>query len=636
MKFKHLLMSLLAVVALAACGNNNDDPTPPPTPGNDDFEITVHDIFHTKCKLDVKAKNPEMPLYFGIYGKKDFETYVNDADFIQSIMENIERIANNYGMTLQELLESELKVGSVENFEYNDNVYPDTEYIAYAFGLDKQGNVLTGLNKVEFRTPAVGMEDCTFEITSVDLTATSFKVNVKPSNPNTEYYYDVMSSSTYQEVGSSADGIRSVVLSVMNRGIEEYGYTVYEAVQRMTSAGEVTSEEGGETLGVTPNSTWYAFAIGLGVDGTFTTEPTIVAITTLSESENTFETMMGDIAPDKATVYVGPSKPYETWAWLTIADEDAVAEGKPMTDEQIIEYMLNSDRTMSVYGSYSIKEQKLRPQTAYTTYIMGYSNGIATTGLTKQQFTTAAPEFYDDVMFEIRASNILMNDITWSVLPSDETVTYYYDAMPEEDYQAKGGNDNAIKADIEAGIEYYSQAMNITEHEFIYNHISMGGISVDRNGALKKDTEYRFYVVGMYADGTLTTPIYSIKARTRGDHDPMNIVLAYNEYDKTYPYSLWGYAPANYSYWYWLVTIDDDKYESYNDAQLLEVLVKEWKQNSNAAMYYPGLYRNLDGTERTFDPAKNTIYIYYVVYNGDEVQGPIHRLRCENGVINEY
>lgn len=299
MKFKHLLMSLLAVVALAACGNNNDDPTPPPTPGNDDFEITVHDIFHTKCKLDVKAKNPEMPLYFGIYGKKDFETYVNDADFIQSIMENIERIANNYGMTLQELLESELKVGGVENFEYNDNVYPDTEYIAYAFGLDKQGNVLTGLNKVEFRTPAVGMEDCTFEITSVDLTATSFKVNVKPSNPNTEYYYDVMSSSTYQEVGSSADGIRSVVLSVMNRGIEEYGYTVYEAVQRMTSAGEVTSEECGETLGVTPNSTWYAFAIGLGVDGTFTTEPTIVAITTLSESENTFETMMGDIAPTR-------------------------------------------------------------------------------------------------------------------------------------------------------------------------------------------------------------------------------------------------------------------------------------------------------------------------------------------------
>lgn len=197
--------------------------------------------------------------------------------------------------------------------------------------------------------------------------------------------------------------------------------------------------------------------------------------------------------------------------------------------------MLNSDRTMSVYGAYSIKEQKLRPQTAYTTYIMGYSNGIATTGLTKQQFTTAAPEFYDDVMFEIRTSNILMNDITWSVLPSDETVTYYYDAMPEEDYQAKGGNDDAIKADIEAGIEYYSQAMNITEHEFIYNHISMGGISVDRNGALKKDTEYRFYVVGMYADGTLTTPIYSIKARTRGDHDPMNIVLAYNEYDKAYP-----------------------------------------------------------------------------------------------------
>ncbi len=230
MKFKHLLMSLLAVVALAACGNNNDDPTPPP--GNDDFEITVHDIFHTKCKLDVKAKNPEMPLYFGIYGKKDFETYVNDADFIQSIMENIERIANNYGMTLQELLESELKVGGVENFEYNDNVYPDTEYIAYAFGLDKQGNVLTGLNKVEFRTPAVGMEDCTFEITSVDMTATSFKVNVKPSNPNTEYYYDVMSSSAYQEVGSSADGIRSVVLSVMNRGIEDYGYTVYEAVQK--------------------------------------------------------------------------------------------------------------------------------------------------------------------------------------------------------------------------------------------------------------------------------------------------------------------------------------------------------------------------------------------------------------------
>lgn len=627
-------MSLLAVVALASCSEKTD-PTPP-APVNDDFEITVHDIYFTKCKLDVKAKDPNMSLYFGIYGKKDFETYVNDADFIQSVMENIERIANNYGMTLQQLLEMELKTGGVENFEYNEGVYPNTEYIAYAFGLDKQGNVLTGLNKVEFRTPAVSKEDCEFEITGVDVTATSFKVNVKPSNPNTEYYYDIISSSTYQQVGASADGIRSVVMSVLQMGVEEYGLTVYEAVQKMTSAGEVTSSECGESHGVTPNSTWYAFAIGLGVDGSFTTEPAIVSITTLAESENTFEMMMGQVGPDNATIHVGPSKAYESWAWLTAADEDMVEDGKPMTDEQIIAYMLNCERTMSTHGIYSIKESRLRPQTAYTTYVMGYSNGIATTGLTKQSFTTAAPEFFEDIVFDLRATNILQNDITWSVSPSDDTVTYYYDAMLEEDYQAKGANDDVIKADIEYGIEYYSGHLHMTAYEYLYSRLCTGGISADLNGALKKDTEYRFYVVGMYADGTLTTPIYSIKARTRGDHDPMNIILSYNEHDKAYPYSLWGYAPANYSYWYWLVTIDDDKYEAYSDAQLLEALVKEWKQNNNAAMYYPGLYRNLDGSARTFDPAQNTIYIYYVVYNGDEVAGPIHRLRCENGVINEY
>lgn len=622
---KFIFAVIAATLMLFGCNKDNPNPPTPPTPPvADDFEITITDLSYTEVTLTVKANDEKMPLFFGIFDLKEYESFENDEDFIDAKMADIRRIAEMYGLSLEELLASELKVGIVENYKFDQGLTPDTDYIAYAFGLSYEGEVLTALNKKGFKTLAVGQEDCTFKIEEVDVKATSFKFSIEPSNPKTKYYYDVLSAQQYAELGSSDDAIRTAVETLIKLGVEEYGLTVEEAVKRMVVSGFVESEEFTEEMGIRPNTEWYAYAIGLGPDGTFTTDPETFCIRTLTESSNTFKTEMGQVGPDYATVNIYPEDKWETYAFLTIADKDMTVDGNPMSEEEVIEYMLGNENTMSANGDNAVTEYKLIPNTDYTTCIIGYADGMATTAVTMQKFTTKAPVFYEDAVFTIISSNITKNDIRWTVRPSDDNITYYYDAMLESDYQAKGANDDVLKQDIKEGIAYYSEQFGMTEQEFIYNHIVNGEIQVDRNGSLKPKTEYRFYVVGMYADGTLTTSIQSAVASTLGDDEPMSFTLSqYGE-----QYYLWGYPPMDFSCWYWIVTMDDEKYESYTDEQLFEALNKEFKQTSSSVSYYPGL-------PKEFNPAENTLYIYYVVYTKAGNPGAVHRVRCVNGQFVE-
>ena len=62
------------------------------------------------------------------------------------------------------------------------------EYVAFAFGCDVSGVVTTELMKKEFRAETLEKVSCSFDVSTVDLRAATFTVEITPSDPDIRWF----------------------------------------------------------------------------------------------------------------------------------------------------------------------------------------------------------------------------------------------------------------------------------------------------------------------------------------------------------------------------------------------------------------------------------------------------------------
>lgn len=277
---------------------------------------------------------------------------------------------------------------------------PKTDYVFYLYGLATDGTALTTVNRIEFTTPKVEKLNCEFDIlVGEEITANSFSITIVPSDNTVAYFYDVFPAWMYEEYClSDAANIPAFVEEYIPALASENGYDVPTTVGLISCYGSSVDDFDLED-GIEPSSTYYVYAVGIGADGTTTTEPKVVAVTTGRAPMNTFEVSQGTVEDDRATFYVAPAHNESYVALFELQEYLFDAQGNPLSDEGIMETILAAQGTYisnHVYaGTASVFECPLIPNKDYYCLVFGYFGGEITTPLTKVAFTTKEADAFD-------------------------------------------------------------------------------------------------------------------------------------------------------------------------------------------------------------------------------------------------
>lgn len=650
----------MALFALSAGCSDSDDPqsdvpptptpTPTPTPGPDptpelvkEFDLSVVEVTPVSCMLNIKAKDQTKTFWFNMLEKSEYDRYADEEAVIEGGLDWLRQIAANYGMSFEKMLEGNLfpnsSYGYDENgvFEWgygydNNPLKPETAYVVYCFGLDTKGKVTTALSKTEFSTLAVGREECTFTIEPQNLTATSFELLVTPSNDETDYYYDVFTKEDYETYcHSNPAEIPDFLDRFIATGMTEQGITKAEAIARMVRRGPQKSDR----FPATVNSTYFAFAIGIGVDGTYTTDPYVLEFKTPAESDLKIDfALSGDgITDDEITITFYPTSVLETFAYIVVRDDEMMVDGQMPDDETLLKACIDNPALKTNAGSIQLYVPNLLPETDYTLYAFGFSRNdedntvTATTQLFKYPFTTDPRVNYGDDAVTISLLKAFKDKLSLKFTPKSPYMAYYFNIISEADYQQDGGTDEALMRDFEKNISMIMEALHLTRTEAIASCLrkeESTATTVDGSGKgmLTPGTAYRVYAVGMYADGSLSSSFVSEVFETLPVREPVEIQFLYNRmYDGIY---IWAYPKEDLAKLYYIIehyeTDTPSKYASYTDEELLAELVKEENRYT---------YQITPNTNLGFFPyfAGWVYYVYVVGLDANDEPGPVTRVR---------
>ena len=273
-KLLNLLLAMLAVVGVACTpnneegnGNENNGPNAPLS-----FTIQLSNITSSSVKMDVVPSNNTDTYFFDVVEKSVLSHYASLESFVADYISQLKDIYEQHGMTLGEILSQ-----GPDSWEYEvGQLFSNTEYYAFAFGLTAEGVITSEVAMEPFTTleeiPA-GPSDNEFSVTVSNVTDTGALVSVTPSNNDT-YYFDVIEKEVY-DMYTDKKEFAAEYIAEIKALFEAYGYSLGEV---LSSGNDAYSFEGY----LEPNTAYYAFAVGVSTSGVITTDVAAVPFTTLA------------------------------------------------------------------------------------------------------------------------------------------------------------------------------------------------------------------------------------------------------------------------------------------------------------------------------------------------------------------
>ena len=517
-----VLVALLAFGAVSCETPNEpvDKPTPEVKPEDgkpvvlEDFTVTLTALHSGDVSLNIEPENKEMKYWYSLQLPEDMPE--TDEEILAADLDYLKYVADYYGMSLSELLSTELKAGDLE-WRYQ-GLEANTEYVLYMYGIGIEGNALTSVNKLTFKTTKVEQLDCTFDILPGDnITANSFSVTIIPSDETVGYYYDVFPAWMYEEYClSDAANIPAFMAEYIPALATENNVTVPYAVGAMSNFGTIAHDF---TLddGIEANTSYFVFAIGIGADGTATTEATVVEIKTAAPATNTFEVTQGYVEDDRATFYVCPDHNESYVALFELKEYFLDENGQLISDQEIIDAIIAAQGSKignNMYsGTSTVSDCPMIPNKDYFCLVFGYFGGEVTTPLTKVEFRTKEADMVDaDII--ITVAEVTTTEASVSFQPYVEPMPHMFNVMPYSVYREYGRNEDAIKRFNDELIDSLWDPAKMSREEWLSRALETTYNSW-RITDLEPNTQYIVYAVGMVPDGTYTTEVFFKEFKTK-------------------------------------------------------------------------------------------------------------------------
>ena len=461
----------------------------------------------TTITMNVIPKDKSMTYIFILGTGKYFEEndgllMHSDEALWASDMEIFESFGSAFGGNASTGAAAFLYSGDMMNHIFT-GVTPNTTYVAYAYGFDKETlKPLTEISRLKITTSSVSDYTLHFDF-NVEVDGPNVTIDIAPQGYDGYYYYGVFWAKDVE--GATPEQLR------------EYCEADWENNKAYYSSFFDTPEEGLHFIfnelafrgpqhletELDANTEFVLWAFGMDDEALLNTTPEFYNFKTgnVKESENQFTVTITNLLPRKATVNVETTNDDQYVAALLRSES---LEG--LDDDLAVEYIISNFNVSTISGSMSDTATSLTPNTSYDVVVFGYTAGCATTKATRVTFTT--PE-------------AIMADLDFSL-----SVGNYYDgselAKLNSKYAAFDGYVLAsVSADVdEDAVAFYFSVMEALDFpSFDYETLIEGLLA---EGAVEElesyyvfefDTAYTFFGVAEDKDGNFTE-MWSSKAIT--------------------------------------------------------------------------------------------------------------------------
>ncbi len=535
-------MCIAAAVLFFGCKKENATPGGQ-TPTQSQFYVEQTALTQGSFSARITPADNEEPYYFGVVTKKEFnEKYGGDTEVLQEAYIGwFDEMAAANGLSLNEFLSNALLSG-MQDYRFRA-LDPETEYLFFVFGVSYEGKATTEAETLEFKTPkAVLKGDAKISISLVEAGSTWFKVKFDCSDPDIFYYYDVMMPDVYEQYcGSNPENIKSYMesyLSAMKSENDTFkAMTMAQFITALTVSGEkeydtALSEAANSLL---PEMSYPVFAIGLGNDGSFTTEPFVQMVSTTESPKNDWITMDATATDTKYKVTIVPA-----WDEVYAAILERTTYFQGLTDQESVEALLAARKgsfTDDLYtGKANFSVSSLIPGEDYTLFLIACTpDGLPKTGdklNVKKIAVTTAEATMTGAVYNVKVYDITKTDAKVSVSGNTaaEGQTYMLNYITKERLAAltvaEGSVSAAYKKACDELIDSQLESWNSKHADAVMDRkefLSRSLLTDIASGTyydipdLTAGTTYEMYVIGLKADGTYTTEPFVSEFTTIAD-----------------------------------------------------------------------------------------------------------------------
>lgn len=275
----------------------------------------------------------------------------------------------------------------------------------------------------------------TFTIELSNITSTSVKMTVTPSNNTDTYFFDVVETSVLGHY-STPEAFVADYISQLKAYYEEYGISFGDALSQGPDFWEY------QESALNPGTEYYAFAFGVTPEGVITSKVAMEPFKTLEAtpagpSDNELSLSVTRVTATGALVSVTPSN-NDTYYFDVIAKSELDEFGSPL--DFALDYIVKLKNTCEAYG-YTLADALssgsdemsydgfLSPNTEYYAFAFGATANCAiTTGVVTVPFKTSELEKSDKV-FDNLSYGYFTN---YGDYYGSNAANWYIDIYPEE------------------------------------------------------------------------------------------------------------------------------------------------------------------------------------------------------------
>ena len=385
------LATLVAAILVVGCTPVKQiDHPEPETPKAFAFENV--DTTYSTIKVDIVPEDKTAEYVVLFAEKKHFAANNIDTreELIEDDLDMLRSYAEYYGVTIREFLEGMkwLVKGDKVGYEVV-NLYPDTEYVVYCYGVEIDGDSYAATTEVCYEvitTETPALIDARFDISSA-VDGNIATINIVPDGYDGYYYHYIVPSSDQYYLPEGAEFSDAYLAYYRNKAFSEFNYLINDLGTPVSHICHKGAFEVRESLA--PNNDYLILAFAVSNDKTpiLCSVPELHYFTTgeTKMSDLTIAIEVSDITSYNAMLTVTPSKKDEEYACVFLA-----ASQLPAFDSEYEELMFiveNFDPAI-FKGPFSEALTPLMPGTEYVVVAFGVKNSMPTTAKFEYRFSS--------------------------------------------------------------------------------------------------------------------------------------------------------------------------------------------------------------------------------------------------------
>lgn len=473
------------------------------------LDITMPEVEAFRAHIKVASSEPDATYAMLNLTKADYDRFSTDEELTSYYVDLFRSVASSYGITMEQLLAQLLYQGDTEG--YLNNLTPETEYVAVAFGMNMDASITSEVFAFEYATPAPPYYDQGISLSVKTLKPNYMEIEATPGSDEYRYYADVLSKEEV-DAFSSMDEFADNIIARLQEVID-----LNNAFGTPTTWDDVTAQ-GPAAFSINTlysNTVYTDFAFGIS-NGYRTTDVTTHDVTTpepniTSSCTFAFETLSTDPALTK--VRITPSDNSEYFAIIALSSEANSMTPERYADDCIV-YANSYDVWNTWTGEQVLEITDLKDDTDYTVVVFGVGDYYER-NTSVNYFTLHTNKLgMVDITFDLQVTEATQSSVSYHCTPSDPEQTWVVGAVLKEKHDSFASEEEFKEYLLTAGNGF--PIVNKGEAD--------GSLMYDCEWGLFQPGDYLLYAVACYTDGTnytilsdLTYVPFTIEERVLSD-----------------------------------------------------------------------------------------------------------------------